>query len=397
MKRSIRQRQGVRGVLALICGAGVFSSVALLACQQIAGIGPTFEPSKCQEFCAAVTGKCTGTGTAQKVYDSEAECMSFCAALGTIEVKVGKETIDPVACRMNRVLESEKDADECTNASPTGGGMCGSPCETYCQLFTATCGDYCQDHPETCWVPPADSCISQCEALPAAANPGFDVKRDHDFDTMQCRMRHLVAAILNKDIAGGLAHCGHASFNPDKYCYDDMKEAPNCEKYCGVLNVACGADDAVFESTEQCVSYCYAMRDASKIGFNRDGWYMYQLPNQPAPDPLDTIGCRRTHSYFAFESPDKQCANAGPTGGTACSIDPCESLCEVQAQACAGDNATCMADCEKMTGRNDAYTVADGRAGKSEFSCRMLHTVRALREDAQENCQISKGEIACPK
>ena len=122
-------------------------------------------------------------------------------------------------------------------------------------------------------------------------------------------------------------------------------------------------------------------------------------PDQKPPEPKkDTIGCRHAHAYFAFVAPDKQCSSAGPTGGE-CATDTCESLCDLQAMACDSDKATCMAGCAMMSGRNNAYNIADGKAGKTEFSCRMLYTVRALKDDDKRdaNCLISMGETPCPK
>ena len=72
-------------------------------------------------------------------------------------------------------------------------------------------------------------------------------------------------------------HGGHANLDPGKYCHDETKDPPRCEDYCRTVSRACSDGKyAVFEDERQCRLYCdeVAKSDQSKLGFNRDGWYI---------------------------------------------------------------------------------------------------------------------------
>jgi hypothetical protein len=402
----------------LVLGAAALL-LSFASCQKVIGLPdeqPTYaggagapKPVKasqaCNDYCAAAMAQCGEGQDAPAVYSDENSCRKFCTKLEEDEyiVKMGTRTVDPIECRTRWVNDNENPIASCSAGSPTGGAECGNICELYCELYRDTCTDFCEDDPSVCTVPPEDDCVRQCESLrvdgkSATLKGGtYDQVANYNDDSLQCRVLHLVNAI-----SGGTTHCGHSGFNSNSHCVDDPTAAPNCSEYCKVVEGACTADGdtAVYESLDQCAAVCDAMTDADLLGTNGDGAYTADGPPEDSPN---TIGCRRTHSYFAFAAPENHCSHAGPLGAPAC-VEPCESFCVLKQQACPADpeqtDEQCMAECAKIEGANEApdYTVAAGKDG-GDFNCRVLHLVRALEldEDARgPECGIVAGTTRCP-
>jgi hypothetical protein len=110
---------------------------------------------------------------------------------------------DSLSCRNTHVqlaAASTNSADRtmhCGHAGPTGGNICGSWCENYCNLVLQNCtgangaGLGFTDHA---------SCVAACGALDA----GGAINAPSG-DTVQCRIYHAGAAATMP-----VPHCGHA-------------------------------------------------------------------------------------------------------------------------------------------------------------------------------------------
>lgn len=374
--------------------------IPLVACQAIAGIKdrhyeappdagaatPSSGSSQaaCEAYCSDVTTACTDTF---KVYPSQEVCMAVCMELPAGDPKAKNPTGNNVACRAKQaraaVETGEKDA-YCTKAGPGGAGVCGTDCESYCYLYKKAC-------------PPdaLDDCESACEGLD---NDGtFNADKNHDGDTLQCRLVHVSNAAKDPT-----THCPHARLaHPSAYCMepDDMK--PNCDQYCGLVTAECNGEHAVYENHAQCTNICWGLDPG-----------VYGDQGQGAHQSADTVGCRLWHGYSAALDPMTHCSHAGPTGDGHCGdgsdVPNCAPYCKLLKVACPSDfdsafggapstpDSACRAACASLHGAamNTGYSVATAAKDQSSLQCRMLYISRALAGDASA-CASATGHDQC--
>jgi hypothetical protein len=164
---------------------------------------PDEPATACERYCEAVTEGCTGDSTQYTDYDA---CLVTCPyfPLGT----EGDTTGNTLQCRLNYALKAPSEpVTYCTWAGPGGDGMCGSNCEGFCTLMTATCtptstgaaGEY---------FPSNEECLNRCATLPAVGSYcATDNSITGGADTFECRLYHVAAAIYADDSA---IHCPHA-------------------------------------------------------------------------------------------------------------------------------------------------------------------------------------------
>lgn len=160
--------------------------------------GPDDAPT-CASYCDNAMSNCTG---ADAVYADRAECEALCAGFGwaagdpvTVSGPVEGNTI---GCRQYHSggPAGEDPATHCPHAGPTGDGVCGSLCESYCGAAMAVCtgGD-------ALYVDMAE-CMGACSGLDGTADIGVT-----NGDSVQCRLYHLGVAVSTGDAA---THCAHA-------------------------------------------------------------------------------------------------------------------------------------------------------------------------------------------
>jgi hypothetical protein len=370
---------------------GFFLTVlGLAACQAVAGIedrkldpnaGKIVYTQQCHDYCDVVMDACTGTNT---VYTTKDICLGVCAQLDPGDAE--DTNVNTVACRQFYADEAEREpVDNCRLAGPGGGNKCGTDCEAYCQLYPAVCpADY--KYKST-----AD-CLKFCGALPNQKD--FDVARDHDGDTVECRLVHTSSATLKpKD------HCPHAPIFPDEtWCVgrsgdeEPVAQPPTCEDYCAIQLVACTGDLAQYQSSAECLAVCGAL-----------------LPGSNGDQVGNSVGCRRYHSFNSTLGPDNHCAHSGPTGDGHCGHDDadtgymgnCDSYCTLLAAACPtefdnemGTAEKCMETCIELpeAPADSKYSVTNAEASTG-LHCRVLHTVRAFADDAA--CASAIGGDQC--
>jgi hypothetical protein len=367
--------------LLLLALSGLFLS---FGCETIAGIEERTlavdeQGELCTEYCDLVMAGCEGENA---VYYRHDACMAVCRTMDIGDLDEAGMT-DTLACRLFHADFVDTDPAECVVAGPSGGGVCGDECETYCKFYERVC------HPQGSLNPPA--CVEKCRGLRAART--FDVEAQGSGDTLECRIIHTCNATQNPDV-----HCPHATLIPPSAggpCSD--KIPPTCEDFCRLTDTACQGEFAVYDSPRQCELACavFALGDSTNNGTNAAGV------------TENTIGCRKYHAYVALATPDFHCPHAGPTGLGHCGGDAaiCESYCKLAAGACSaefgeryGDTATCEADCATMEGAIEAdltdapYRVSEVGSGNN-VSCRVLHAVRAF-ENTQA-CAAAFGATPC--
>lgn len=153
--------------------------------------GSTGEADVCPEYCSLVQDVCTAD---RAQYAGGEVCLGVCAALppGNPNDQLGNSA----ACRRSQAVQASEMPDTfCGAAGPTGDGVCGAQCETFCGLATTICsGDFEQ------W-PDVPSCIADCMQFPDDVEYNTSVING---DSYACRAYHLTVASLDPGV-----HCPH--------------------------------------------------------------------------------------------------------------------------------------------------------------------------------------------
>jgi hypothetical protein len=152
------------------------------------------EPTLCERYCALVMDNC---GAAFPQYESVENCLGVCRRLPLGEP--GSELGNSVHCRLrNAELAPAEPPTYCSVAGPSGGGVCGTPCESFCTLMQQACpSGFYQD---------GVACATSCESLPDLGSFTTDPAHDnYEGGHVQCRLYHVTAAILDPSF-----HCPHA-------------------------------------------------------------------------------------------------------------------------------------------------------------------------------------------
>lgn len=141
--------------------------------------------TECSDYCMNVEAFCAG---ADQVYADAIECEIACQATRTLgNGPPGATSGNTIECRQTWAISAQASpAVACRNASPSGGGVCGSYCEVYC--------DYTQQLCFPAIYPSRGDCMIACA--------GFDTggaSNAFSGDSVQCRVNHAVL--------GGSAAC----------------------------------------------------------------------------------------------------------------------------------------------------------------------------------------------
>jgi hypothetical protein len=397
----LRRVQGLAGACLLLLAAS--------GCQKIAGIeeakyfgdggaedgGSDAElnfpdAGQCEEYCNVVKSACPTT------FKDEAYCDKLCPNLPLAE-KAGAKTGNTFECRLDQLktaqaIGSEDSREHCLRAGPGGDGVCGSNCDSYCQLFSTICGD----RPQL-----ANDCVNQCEKLVSDPTVDGAAAFGAQLDTVQCRLAHLSAAAFAPD-----PHCEHASIYIDKLtpCYT---ATPNCDDYCGLMQNVCTKDGGSdgenmqqYESFEDCRALCVKGLVTSE-----------PLLSTETQDKIrDTLACRRYHVYNHLLFKGSHCEHAGPGGDGHCGRI-CPAYCRLVKAACAdgytmkygSNDAACVTECSgviEIPEEDDQvdlhYNVETGKQPGNTIQCRLYHTTKAFRTPAMScNSALGLADSAC--
>ncbi len=142
----------------------------------------------CVEYCESIMASCTGDLAQYKFMPN---CLASCALFPAGEE--GAESGASMGCRVTHAALAVDEPDpHCRHAGPSGGGVCGAPCDAYCDLMMAVCDLYADD----------GECMEVCAGFPDTVLYSINENRG---DTVQCRLFHATMA----SAADG--HCGTAS------------------------------------------------------------------------------------------------------------------------------------------------------------------------------------------
>jgi len=146
-----------------------------------------------------------GGGHAQ--YASLAACNAYCTTQAAWTAGTsGDMSGNTVGCRLYHATAAASDpATHCPHAGPTGGNVCGSWCENYCQLMAKNCTG-------ANAVYDAATCMTKCQTIPTSGMPN-----DAAGNTVQCRIYHLGAPAAT-DPAMHCPHSKTAADNPAGPC-----------------------------------------------------------------------------------------------------------------------------------------------------------------------------------
>ena len=143
----------------------------------------------CPTYCNTIMSACTTT--ALKQYDTPANCMASCShfAVGA----AGTQSGDTLACRSYHASAAVGDpTTHCIHAGPSGAGICGTPCQGFCDLAVAECPTQ---------YPNAGGCATMCAVFTTTPPYAASVTSG---DNASCRIYHATAASTNPGL-----HCPH--------------------------------------------------------------------------------------------------------------------------------------------------------------------------------------------
>jgi len=157
------------------------------------GTAPT-----CSAYCAKIAMNCTaGSGDAggHAQYMDSASCNTYCTTAAAWPAGMTGDTSgNTIGCRLYHAGAAAADpTTHCPHAGPTGGDVCGSWCDNYCQLMAKNCTG-------ANAVYDAATCMSKCTTIPTSGQPN-----DTTGNTIQCRIYHLGAAATDP-----VLHCPHS-------------------------------------------------------------------------------------------------------------------------------------------------------------------------------------------
>ncbi|MCA1663868.1 MAG: hypothetical protein LC659_06305 [Myxococcales bacterium] len=125
-----------------------------------------------------------------------ATCMTAAAWPAGTAADTGGNTI---GCRLYHAgAAAAAPSTHCPHAGPTGGDVCGSWCDNYCQLMAKNCTG-------SNAVYDAATCMTKCATIPTNGNTN-----DTSGNTIQCRIYHLGVAATDPAL-----HCAHSKTAAD--------------------------------------------------------------------------------------------------------------------------------------------------------------------------------------
>jgi len=260
----------------------------------------------------------------EEVFHDEAFCLAFLADAVPGAMPVGSladTSGNSLGCRMQYALAAEVahgSGDEiarraaCESAALTGGGVCGSFCDNYCDLAIQTCNPVenaaYSGSPlfMNSGVPSRGDCEAACATYSEDVLAGVS-QTEQLFGyggTVQCRIHHLHAAMVEgqeMSNAYGL-HCGHASPEAGQNLCSDTAE-PNVINYCVFALAHCTGANALFPASYEhsdCVNFMNAV--VASGDYTEDGFASF------ADSDTNTVGCLNNRIILATQDPATYCA-----------------------------------------------------------------------------------------
>ena len=160
----------------------------------------------CAAYCELVMDACG----ADLPFASVSACGTWCAFDAHMPLgEAGDDGVNTVACRMGFAALAQDDPEVCGAAGPSGGGVCGTWCDTYCQVAPLACPGLYED---------SGACALACAAFPDGGLIGALAG-----DSVQCRMTRLAMAFADD------SHCPAAGPTGDDVCTAPALTGDVCE------------------------------------------------------------------------------------------------------------------------------------------------------------------------
>ena len=174
------------------------------------------EPPTCAYYCSLVGAACVGENAQ---YASDEACLEYCETWAALPAGTSADTAgNTVGCRTYHADVAADGAPEvhCPHAGPSGGDVCGSWCDVYCDLASANCTG------TNALYADAAACDAACGGFATDGPPGALIG-----DDVQCRIYHL--GVAGSDGAASAAvHCPHGAVDGGGVCV-----APPAGDTCG--------------------------------------------------------------------------------------------------------------------------------------------------------------------
>lgn len=215
--------------------------------------------ASCEDYCDIMIESCDGA------YAGPENCLDSCAMIPRATDDTDQNSLE---CRFKYagLAETSGDDADCDRASFGGGGVCGTVCETYCNLVE----DHCQG--EFALYPDRTSCESVCELMNTEGR--FDDWQGQ-VDSVQCRIWHAgPPANLQPS-----THCKHVRVYNEEQCGSTTlapREWP-CSTYCDVVLRNC---PGVYADETECQADCATFPELDDIP-----------PEGPQLYPITTLQC----------------------------------------------------------------------------------------------------------
>jgi len=247
----------------------------------------------CEAYCNMSLTGCTIAngypGMGFSGFQNMPNCMTLCSdyIVGDVLVDQGNNTL---ACRLYHAQFALETSNlvHCTHQSPNGGGVCGQPCDAYCNQVTKICPALNASQYLT-----LSACSQYCLNDMNNRQGNWN---DTSGDTIGCRIYHSD----NAQILNAAAHCAHAGPSGDNVC------GSWCTVYCDLVQQNCIGSNTQYSSPSVCMSTCATM--------NTNG--------NPGDVSGNTVQCRIYHAGVAGNpvqtNAQLHCPHAGPTGGGVC-------------------------------------------------------------------------------
>jgi len=163
----------------------------------------------CAAYCAKIEMNCTagsGDGGGHEQYADVATCTSYCMTAADWPAGMTGDTSgNTIGCRLYHAGAAAADpTTHCPHAGPTGGNVCGSWCDNYCQLMAKNCTG-------SNAVYDAATCMTKCATIPTSGQVN-----DTTGNSIQCRIYHL--GVAASDPATHCAHAKTVTDNPTTPC-----------------------------------------------------------------------------------------------------------------------------------------------------------------------------------
>jgi hypothetical protein len=151
----------------------------------------------CSAYCTKIQASCTGSGDAgsNAQYTDSTSCNNYCMTAAAWPAGTAADTSgNTLGCRLYHAGAAASDpVTHCPHAGPTGGNVCGTWCDNYCQLMAKNCTG-------SNAVYDAATCMTKCMTIPTTGKPN-----DTSGNTVQCRIYHLGVAATD-----AATHCPHS-------------------------------------------------------------------------------------------------------------------------------------------------------------------------------------------